>query len=55
MCAGCYGDTHPGRDPVRIVDSEPERCCRCGEQTSEGIWVRIDPALVAFPADEEQG
>ncbi len=38
------------RRPVVVTTPKVERCCMCGEQTSDGIYQRIDPRTVKFPA-----
>lgn len=47
LCLDCWYDGHPDQFPVRIREPELERCCNCGDYTSEGIYVRADPA--GFP------
>lgn len=37
------------RRPVRSLDTDLEVCCRCGNLTVAGIYVRADPATVPFP------
>jgi hypothetical protein len=32
---------------------EPERCCYCGAPTTDGIYVRADPNLVAAHEDHD--
>lgn len=50
QCGTCFADKYPGREPVRIIEAEQEVCCTCGSQTSEGIYVRVDPTTVPHPS-----
>ncbi len=55
ICAGCYAlRMMPGRAPVRISEdrAEAEACCDCGQETRDGIYMRLDPRTVKFPAKE---
>lgn len=47
-CASCWLDLNPGRKPTRMFHAEPEQCCHCGAETSEGIYIRVDPVQVPF-------
>lgn len=49
LCRACWDLAYPGRRPTRVIDSDLETCCVCGQPTSAGIYVRVDPATVAFP------
>lgn len=49
ICRICFGDRKPGRVPVRVLYTDPEKCCDCGTTTDEGIYIRVDPATVAYP------
>lgn len=49
VCADCFERENPGRQPVRMVDADSERCCLCGSMTFAGIYVRKDPKLVPYP------
>lgn len=51
LCDRCWTDTHD-RPPVRIAEEhrDTETCALCGEPTRDGIYVRMDPATVRFPA-----
>lgn len=40
---------NPTRVPVRIRDAELEHCCYCNQQTTSGIYVRVDPDTVLHP------
>jgi hypothetical protein len=47
LCARCYAEREPEREPARRVDAKPERCCCCGLVTADGIFYRDEPH--AFP------
>ncbi len=49
ICDVCWRQREGDRIPVRIVTRPPERCAFCGDPTTSGIYVRIDPALVLHP------
>lgn len=53
MCDRCYAETHEGREPVKLVETEPEICCICGEPTHSGIYTRVDPRTVPHPTREK--
>lgn len=45
-CRACWSKSRynlMGKEPVRVLDDDEERCCFCGEATSEGIYVREPP------------
>ncbi len=51
VCIGCYQQNHPEMgDPVRFLEAGLEYCCHCGLRTLEGIYERIDPRTVRYPA-----
>lgn len=63
LCDPCWADDYGivnddgdvvglSRLPVRLVDPDPQTCCRCGRSTSGGIYVRVDPKTVSFPRVE---
>ena len=52
ICSICYGIRIPGRTPTVVVNSQEEKCCDCGHPTREGIYYRVDPRTVKFPAEE---
>jgi len=56
VCDECWWKANPQRVPVRVIIGDTERCCRCGVETNGGIYIRVDPATVAFPQemDEEE-
>lgn len=39
--------------PYRLKEPSLEQCAFCGEPTIFGVYVRINPASVMFPAQEE--
>jgi hypothetical protein len=50
ICDDCWDERHPDRRSHRLVHTETEVCCFCGEQTVSGIYLRIDPATVPHPS-----
>jgi hypothetical protein len=52
MCVGCWEERHPDRPAGRGEQGPDERCSYCGESTRSGIYVREDPATVAYPREE---
>jgi hypothetical protein len=46
ICASCYGERFPGREPIRIKPEYAElaSCCFCGKTTGDGIYVRAHVA-----------
>jgi hypothetical protein len=52
ICRDCFGAHFPGRVPVRVRCTEPEKCCVCGDPTTDGIYIRADPESVAYPRTE---
>ena len=50
ICRACYASEEPGRDPVRVLDEPPGRCCFCGAEQpeGEGIFYRADPRRAQF-------
>lgn len=49
-CLPCWSKRSPGREPARVIHTEPETCVYCGHDTQSGIFVRIDPKLAPFPS-----
>jgi len=44
ICFDCYHKEHGlDKEPCRVRDHEPVKCCFCGRWTIEGIFVRRDP------------
>ena len=48
ICIPCWEEREPGRMPIVTNSTVMETCCFCGEHTSDGIYVREDPANVGF-------
>lgn len=48
QCESCWVETQPGRVPVRIVEEarDIETCCRCGQPTRSGIYIRAELATM---------
>jgi hypothetical protein len=51
VCDVCWITDYPDKEPMRLREAEPEQCCKCGEPTRSGIYIRVDPAKVAFPTN----
>jgi hypothetical protein len=52
ICVPCWYKENPGRTPTQLIVREDERCCKCGETTRGGIYIRIDPTTVPYPTEE---
>ena len=50
VCAPCYAVEY-GREPSRLKVPEAETCVMCGESTSSGIYIRIDPKTAPHPTN----
>ncbi len=49
ICLACWNEKFSNRgEPFMMVPSEVEICCFCGEHTSDGIYVRVNPGTVSF-------
>lgn len=50
-CLDCWRERNPGRAPMHLTEfaREIETCCHCGQETSDGIYVRVDPETVPYP------
>jgi hypothetical protein len=49
VCVDCWNHDNPASPaPWRDDLGEPERCCKCGARTCSGIYIRVDPAVVAL-------
>lgn len=48
VCEPCYFLLRPNRMPSRLADAPSEKCCYCGEVTTDGIYYRDDPAIPQF-------
>lgn len=55
ICKNCWDKRFPGRSPCLLTDDTPEVCCDCGEETTEGILIRVDPRLAKFPDNKKDG
>lgn len=51
-CEDCWVKREGAKVPVRATDYERERCAFCGRTTYGGIYVRVDPATVKYPAGD---
>lgn len=52
LCPPCWNERNPDRtvNPLDLAyGGETETCCDCGQDTSCGIYVRVDPATVEHP------
>lgn len=49
LCDPCWDGEHTGREPIRLRDTDPEMCCKCGEPTLSGIYIRVNPHTVKYP------
>jgi len=49
VCGPCWIVRSGGQVPTRLKIAELERCCRCGNETRSGIYIRVDPASVPYP------
>jgi hypothetical protein len=56
ICLACYAQKEPGCSPVRLHRefADEERCCFCGQPTTDGIYYRADPRAVPFPAGAKE-
>ncbi|MEU9515884.1 hypothetical protein [Micromonospora sp. NPDC048169] len=51
LCQPCR--TRDERGVFRRIPNDHSRiCCSCGEATSAGIYIRIDPASVPYPSED---
>lgn len=50
ICTHCWPEQFPDRKPARINESRVEKCSFCGIETKSGIYVRMNPKRVKFPA-----
>ena len=48
LCDDCWKARAGDRVPVRIRDADPETCAQCGQETTSGIWVRIEPGSLPY-------
>lgn len=52
VCEQCWFLVNITKEPVRMKEADPERCCKCGVETNSGIYIRVDPKTVPFPRDD---
>ena len=52
QCETCWNKENPTRKIHRVIGSEGEICCDCGQRTYSGIYTRKDPKQVMFPRKE---
>jgi hypothetical protein len=53
VCIACWNRDNPDRQTAGRGDiGTLERCCKCGNNTQSGLYVRIDPRTVPFPREE---
>lgn len=55
-CDTCFAGVHlDSADPSRIKEEfrDEETCCMCGVRIRNGLYIRIDPAMVPHPTPEE--
>jgi hypothetical protein len=50
ICDDCWDAEHPASPSPRRGQGNPERCCKCGEPTASGIYIRVDPQTVDHPS-----
>lgn len=51
-CDSCWQAAEPERVPFRLRGAPAETCCWCGRQSTSGIYVREDPALLPCPGHD---
>jgi hypothetical protein len=49
-CLACFTERNPNREPVRVKIDDFENCVYCDAVTTDGIYVRIDPAEAPYPS-----
>lgn len=56
VCDDDWEQRNPGREPYRFSEEvrELEVCCYCGKTTRSGIYVRIHPSEVPYPAKDDE-
>jgi len=54
LCDNCWNAEQPNRKPFRLIAPDPEQCSNCGESTTSGIWVRLDPKSCKFPHKDRE-
>lgn len=53
MCMPCWVRDNGARQPHAMRNAEAERCCKCGAPTQSGIYVRLNPTTVPYPAEDD--
>ena len=56
ICAACFAEERPDVQPSTLVEQYrvPEVCCRCGVETRDGIYWRVDPKSMAFHSEHDE-
>lgn len=49
ICASCWLDMTSGAKPERVKHAPEEPCCKCGQPTSDGIYVRLGLTPIVEP------
>jgi hypothetical protein len=49
ICLECWITRNGDREPVRVLNEPPGRCCYCAVMTADGIYVRDNPDAVPGP------
>lgn len=44
VCIECWGKVAPDQEPHVLNNDRERSCCLCGEKTTSGIYVRVDPS-----------
>ena len=54
ICDGDWDAYYPGMTATRFRPEvrEQETCCYCGQPTTSGIYIRVDPRGVPHPTEE---
>ena len=54
ICDECWVGLNPGREPFRFGNPEPENCCVCADETTDGIYFREDPRMLPAHHEHEE-
>jgi hypothetical protein len=55
VCTSCWNERNPDKAHIDVFGlTGAEMCCWCGNDTTSGIYVRVDPATVPFPTQWEE-
>jgi hypothetical protein len=49
LCDHCWVLREGEKPPHRLQPPDVERCALCGQDTTSGIYARLDPAKVPYP------